>query len=107
MTERDDEDWTDEDMDSEFPGGEGTAETEAIVHCPHCGEAIPIAIERLKASGVAPSIALRGDEGETWTIGDGAQKVTGSNAALLLWLARGQEGGVSSESPLPALPSWG
>ena len=69
--------------------------------------AITIAIERFRASGVAPSITLRSDEGGTWSIGDGAQQVTGSNAALLLWLARGEPDGVSSQSPLPGMPSWG
>lgn len=65
------------------------------------------AIERISASAQAPSITLRSDEGDGWSIGDGAQVVTGSNAALLLWLARSRGGGVSSEAPLPVLPSWG
>jgi maleylpyruvate isomerase len=69
--------------------------------------AIRIAIERFRRSDQEPSITLRGDEGDVWSIGDGAQDVTGSNAALLLWLARGEAGGVSSEGPLPGLPSWG
>jgi len=69
--------------------------------------AVTIAIERFRASGQAPSITLRSDEGDTWSIGGGAQNVTGSNAALLLWLARGEAAGVSSEAPLPGLPSWG
>jgi len=69
--------------------------------------AITIAIERFRAGGVAPSITLRSDEGGIWSIGDGAQQVTGSNAALLLWLARGEPDGVSSQSSLPGLPSWG
>jgi maleylpyruvate isomerase len=69
--------------------------------------AVNNAIERFRASGQAPLITLHSDEGDTWTIGDGAQNVTGSNAELLLWLARGEERGVSSEAPLPRLPSWG
>jgi maleylpyruvate isomerase len=69
--------------------------------------AITIAIERFRASGQAPSITLRGDEGDTWSLGEGAQGVLGSNDALLLWLARGDGAGVSSEAPLPGLPSWG
>ena len=69
--------------------------------------AITNAIERFRASGQAPSITLHSDEGDTWSIGDGAQNVTGSNAALLLWLARGEAAGVSSEAALPGLPSWG
>jgi maleylpyruvate isomerase len=69
--------------------------------------AITIAIERFSARAQAPSITLRGDLGDTWSLGDGAQDVLGSNAALLLWLARGEAHGVSSEAPLPELPSWG
>ncbi|MHB1472659.1 MAG: maleylpyruvate isomerase family mycothiol-dependent enzyme [Dermatophilaceae bacterium] len=69
--------------------------------------AVTNAIERIMASGQAPSITLRSDEGDAWSIGDGAQDVTGSSAALLLWLARGDGAGVSSEAPLPGLPSWG
>ncbi len=68
---------------------------------------ITIAIERLKAGGQVPSITLRGEEGGTWSLGDGAEDVIGTNSALLLWLARGQGSGVSSAAPLPALPSWG
>jgi maleylpyruvate isomerase len=69
--------------------------------------AVNNAIERFRASGQAPSITLHSDEGDTWSIGDGAQNVTGSNAGLLLWLARDEARGVSSEAPLPGLPSWG
>jgi maleylpyruvate isomerase len=69
--------------------------------------AVTIAIERLRAKDQAPSVTLRSHEGDTWSIGDGAQDVTGTNAALLLWLARGDGGEVSSEAPLPGLPSWG
>lgn len=69
--------------------------------------AITNAIERFRASGQSPSITLRSDEGDTWSIGGGDQDVTGSNAALLLWLARGEAAAVSSDAPLPRLPSWG
>ena len=69
--------------------------------------AVANSVERMKASGQAPSVTLRGDEGDTWTIGDGAQVVTGSNAALLSWLTRGRGAGMSSEAPLPVMPSWG
>ena len=69
--------------------------------------AVAISVERMKASGEAPSVTLIGDEGDTWSIDDGHQVVTGSNAALLLWLTRGDGRGVSSETPLPGLPSWG
>lgn len=58
-----------------------------------------------------PVVTLRGDDG-AWTIGDGtqqggAQEVTGTNAGLLLWLARSDGAGVSSQAALPVLPAWG
>ena len=39
------DDWTDADLDDEFPLGDGTAETESIVICPHCGETNEIALD--------------------------------------------------------------
>jgi hypothetical protein len=39
------DEWTDADLDEEFPLGDGTAETEAIVTCPHCGEPNEIALD--------------------------------------------------------------
>lgn len=65
------------------------------------------AVKRMRSSGQVPSISLRGDHGDLWTMGSGAQEVTGTNAALLLWLARGDASQVSSDDALPALPSWG
>jgi maleylpyruvate isomerase len=70
--------------------------------------AISNAVERVRTSaGEPPAILLRGDDGATWSIEDGAHVITGTNAGLLLWLARGDDSGVSSEAPLPGLPSWG
>lgn len=69
--------------------------------------AISNAVRRFSGSDRAPSISLRGDAGDTWTLGDGAQQMSGSNAALLLWLTRGADAGVSSDDALPALPAWG
>ncbi|MEO8556301.1 MAG: maleylpyruvate isomerase family mycothiol-dependent enzyme [Actinomycetota bacterium] len=69
--------------------------------------AVANSVERMKASGQAPSVTLRSDEGDTWTIGDGVQVVAGSNAALLSWLTRGRGDEVYSEAPLPVLPAWG
>jgi hypothetical protein len=39
------EDWTEADLDDEFPLGDGTAETESLVACPHCGEMNEIALD--------------------------------------------------------------
>lgn len=69
--------------------------------------AVSNAVERMANSGDAPALSLVGDDGETWSVGEGAKDVTGSNAALLLWLARGDEAGVSSVAALPKLPAWG
>jgi maleylpyruvate isomerase len=69
--------------------------------------AIGNAVERMRNSGEVPALSLVGDDGQRWSIGEGAKDVTGTNAALLLWLARGDEAGVSSDSALPQLPAWG
>jgi hypothetical protein len=41
----DDDELTDEDVEAEFPLGDGTAETETLVYCPHCGEPNEIALD--------------------------------------------------------------
>lgn len=69
--------------------------------------AISNAIGRMKTKAAGPSILLRGDEGDSWSIGEGNQKVIGTNATLLLWLARGDDRDVSSKEVLPVLPAWG
>jgi maleylpyruvate isomerase len=55
----------------------------------------------------APALRIRSDEGDVWSIGDGATYVTGSRAGLLLWIARGRTDTVTAEGPLPALSPWG
>lgn len=35
----------DESLDDEFPLGDGTADLDAIVTCPYCGEAVEIALD--------------------------------------------------------------
>jgi hypothetical protein len=35
----------DDDLDEQFPTGDGTADTEAEVSCPYCGEAVSIALD--------------------------------------------------------------
>lgn len=69
--------------------------------------AISNAVERMSSSADGPALTLVGDDGQTWSIGQGAKDVTGSNAALLLWLARGDEAGISSVAALPKLQVWG
>jgi maleylpyruvate isomerase len=69
--------------------------------------AIANAVRRMSSGSKPPSVLLRGDGGDTWSLADGAQEVTGTNAAILLWLARGDGGGVSGKEDLPVLPAWG
>ncbi|MBE3074223.1 MAG: hypothetical protein IMZ75_04645 [Actinobacteria bacterium] len=61
----------------------------------------------MTGNSARPDILLRSNDGDTWSIGDGSQEVAGNSAALLLWLARGDGAGVSSETALPELPAWG
>ena len=35
----------DEGLEEEFPLGDGTADTEAEVHCPYCGEIVEIGLD--------------------------------------------------------------
>jgi maleylpyruvate isomerase len=69
--------------------------------------AISNAVGRMSGKASVPSVTLRADDGDTWSIAGGGPEVTGSHAGLLLWLARGDDRAVSSQAPLPALPSWG
>lgn len=39
------DDWTEAELDDEFPLGDGTADTESLVTCPYCGEANEIALD--------------------------------------------------------------
>jgi len=41
----DEEQWTDDEMEAAFPLGDGTAETEAFVECPYCGEANEVSLD--------------------------------------------------------------
>jgi Cysteine-rich CPXCG len=34
-----------EDLDEEFPRGDGTAATDAVVYCPYCNESVEISID--------------------------------------------------------------
>ena len=45
MSDREDGEWSEDEIESEFPLGDGTAETEAIVYCPSCGEANEVALD--------------------------------------------------------------
>jgi hypothetical protein len=34
-----------DDLERDFPLGDGTADTEALIHCPYCSEAVEIALD--------------------------------------------------------------
>jgi hypothetical protein len=45
MSNREEETWSEDEIESEFPLGDGTVDTEAIVYCPSCGEANEVALD--------------------------------------------------------------
>jgi maleylpyruvate isomerase len=62
------------------------------------------AVARLGMGHHPPDLELRTDEGGTWRVGDGTRRVSGSQAGLLLWLARRIPAGVTADGAVPALP---
>jgi maleylpyruvate isomerase len=62
------------------------------------------AVERLRMGHHPPDVELRSDEGRVWQVGAPAASVSGSDAALLLWLARRIPTGIRSDGPVPTLP---
>lgn len=62
-------------------------------------------VKRLTRNAETPSMTIRTDEGDAWSIGDGQPTVSGSRAAVLGWLARGLTDGVTGD--LPTLPFGG
>lgn len=66
-----------------------------------------------RAASDADPLELETEEGSTYVIAPvgperpTAVRVTGSRAAMLLWLARGIERGLASNAPLPDLPNGG
>ena len=61
-------------------------------------------VRRLGSSELVPDLTLRSTDGGEWTVGVGTASVTGTQAALLGWLARGLREGVSGDR-LPVLPA--
>ena len=62
-------------------------------------------VRRLRANPETPSMTIRTDEGDAWSIGDGRPTISGSRTAVLGWLARGFTDGVVGD--LPTLPFGG
>lgn len=59
-------------------------------------------LKRQQGAPDAPSITMRSDEGDVWSIGTGDADVTGSRGGILRWLARQDASGVRSDA-LPDL----
>ena len=59
-------------------------------------------LKRQRGAEVAPSLTIRTDEGDDWSLGEGTSHVTGSRAGVLTWLARQDPSGVRSDD-LPDL----
>lgn len=59
-------------------------------------------LKRQRGAGAAPSLRIRTDEGDVWSLGDGDVAVTGSRAGVLTWLARQDPSRVHADA-LPAL----
>ena len=62
-------------------------------------------IRRLRHDPETPSMSIRTNEGDVWSIGDGRPIVSGTRAAVLAWLTRGDTAGVVGT--LPTIPSLG
>ena len=62
-------------------------------------------IRRLRHDPETPSMSIRTNEGDVWSIGDGRPIVSGTRADVLAWLTRGQTSGMTGS--LPTIPSLG
>ena len=62
-------------------------------------------VRRLRHDPETPSMSIRTDEGDVWSIGDGRPIVSGTRADVLAWLTRGQTSGMTGD--LPTIPSLG
>jgi maleylpyruvate isomerase len=62
-------------------------------------------IRRLRHDPTTPSMSIRTNEGDVWSIGDGRPIVSGTRADVLAWLTRGLTSGMTGE--LPTIPSLG
>lgn len=62
-------------------------------------------VQRYAAQAETPAFRIRTDEGDHFEVGTGGPLVTGSRAAVLLWLARQRTDGVNAAGAgLPELP---
>lgn len=59
-------------------------------------------LKRQRGAPTAPSVTIRSDEGDVWTVGEGNADVVGSRGGILRWFARQDPSGVRSAA-LPDL----
>jgi maleylpyruvate isomerase len=85
----------------DLDAGFGFADVEADLVLPFVEDLV----RRLRANPGTPSMTIRTDEGDAWSIGDGQPTISGSRTAVLAWLARGQTAGLVGD--LPTLPFGG
>jgi len=62
-------------------------------------------LKRQQGAPTPPSVKIRSDEGDVWSIGSADTEVTGSRAGILRWLARQDASGVRGvgDEPVPEL----
>lgn len=69
-------------------------------------DALDFAVERLQKRDDWPGLTIVSDEGEEYTIGDGATTLKGGRDAILGWLTRGLTDGLRVEGELPERPKF-
>lgn len=70
-------------------------------------DAVEEALRRLRLHDDLPGVDIVTQEKDSWQLGGGGVRVTGSRAAVLAWLTRGATDHVSADAPLPSLPAFG
>lgn len=86
---------------ADLEAGFGFADIESDLALRFCEDQV----RRLRANPKTPSMTIRTDEGDAWSIGDGQPTVSGSRVAVLAWLARGRSEGLVGD--IPTLPFGG
>lgn len=67
-------------------------------------DALYLAVARIQARDDYPGLTIETDEGESFTVGDGATTLRGGRDAILGWITRGHTDGLRVEGDLPERP---
>lgn len=67
-------------------------------------DALDLAVMRISAREDYPGLQIETDEGESYTVGDGATTLRGGRDAILGWITRGHTDGLRVEGELPERP---